>query len=307
MVTTESGGDASSLPVEGGGRGEEGTGGGEGAGTEPELKPFFTLIEDANTLEYHHPTVHYIFSDDDPEFLTEASLRALETGSNAELSPSREHEGSRQSGLLPPPIPGFKERYIILDMENTPGDGAAAAAAAQIATSAGTTGTTISTSPATQQQQQQSTGHSAYRVTSAHSLTPDWQILNTQLSPAPTFDTPNDLSGDPASTGGGALMLRVEGTAGFPRDVPSNKERDKQGRQSLEEMMEQFEKRMGELRRVIEVGEEGCPLRPPELNKAGDFDDSKAPEEGDQRRASDESPSRREEVSVPARTDTKTP
>ena len=33
----------------------------------PDFKPFFTLIEDPETGDHHHPTVHYIFSDDDPE------------------------------------------------------------------------------------------------------------------------------------------------------------------------------------------------------------------------------------------------
>src|SRR5699024_8371064 len=59
------------------------------------LNPFFTLIEDANTGEYHHPTVHYIFSDDDTDILTEAAVRSLEaeqgnTSTTAAKGPSKQ-------------------------------------------------------------------------------------------------------------------------------------------------------------------------------------------------------------------------
>jgi hypothetical protein len=63
----------------------------------------------------------------------------------------------------------------------------------------------------------------------------------------------NDPDADPNASSSGALMLRIEGTEGFPRDVASGKDRDAKS-QTLEEMMEQFEKRMSELRRVIEAG-----------------------------------------------------
>ena len=50
----------------------------EGLLPPPDFKPFFTLIEDAETGETHHPTVHYVFSDDDPELMTSAALDAIE-------------------------------------------------------------------------------------------------------------------------------------------------------------------------------------------------------------------------------------
>lgn len=233
---------------------------------DPDFKPFFTLIEDQNSGDYHHPTVHYIFSDDDPDFITEASLRALQgdghispgqnvQGSNIEEG-SETERGLHKPSFLPPPLPGVKERYLILDVEqskNGNNQGAPSSlpdAQTQFATSAGTA---VSTSPAQRQQQQATHG---YQIASAHSLTPDWQVLNTSLSLAPTFDTPqmtNDPDADPNASSSGALMLRIEGTAGFPRDVTTGKDRDAQS-QTLEEMMEQFEKRMSELRRVIEAG-----------------------------------------------------
>lgn len=235
------------------------------------FKPFFTLIEDANSSDYHHPTVHYIFSDDDAELVTEASLRVLETGHHA-TSPrndseeglvsadqqSSHHRHSDRPSLLPPPIPGVKERFIVLDFEQSAtaiGNPSSAPDALLAGTSAGTGTTVVSSSPAQRQQQQQQPY--GYRIVSAHSLTPDWQVLDASLSPAPTFDTPQQNTGDQASVSN-TLMLRIEGTGGYSRDIPVGK--DKEGQQTLEEMMEQFDKRMAELRRVIETSGDYSPL-----------------------------------------------
>lgn len=235
------------------------------------FKPFFTLIEDANSSDYHHPTVHYIFSDDDAELMTEASLRALETGHHTTSPPrndseegldsadqqSSHHPENDRPSLLPPPIPGVKERFIVLDVEQSAtaiGNPSSAPDALLAGTSAGTGTTVVSSSPAQRQQQQQSYG---YRIVSAHSLTPDWQVLDASLSPAPTFDTPQQNTGDQASVSN-TLMLRIEGTGGYARDIPVGK--DKEGQQTLEEMMEQFDKRMAELRRVIETSGDHSPL-----------------------------------------------
>jgi hypothetical protein len=44
----------------------------------PDFKPFFALVEDPITGEYHHPEVHYIFADDEDQgVLTSAALRAI--------------------------------------------------------------------------------------------------------------------------------------------------------------------------------------------------------------------------------------
>ena len=42
----------------------------------PDFRPFFTLIEDPASGEHHHPSIHYIFSDDDPDFLTSAIVNS---------------------------------------------------------------------------------------------------------------------------------------------------------------------------------------------------------------------------------------
>jgi hypothetical protein len=240
-----------------------------------QFKPFFNVIKDTNSSEYYHPTVHYIFSDDDTDLITEAAFRSLEIdNASAErgLNPREEQQDStveaydrsqlengqsslRKHSLLPPPIPGVKERYLILDVDSEniqlsshsqprKPDVTQAAARGVLTSSA-------STPPP------QSQAHQIFKVTSAHSLTPDWQVLSTQLSPAPTFDTPNNApSGEPSThPPNGALMLHIEGTTGLPRYVPSRENKDALNWSlTLEDTTDQFEKRMNELRRVIEAG-----------------------------------------------------
>ncbi|KAK5171779.1 uncharacterized protein LTR77_003415 [Saxophila tyrrhenica] len=65
----------------------------------PDFKPFFTVIEDPDTGEHVHPTVHYIFSDDDPEILTSAALDCID----------QHQDGTQQAEEE-------EERYVIVDM-----------------------------------------------------------------------------------------------------------------------------------------------------------------------------------------------
>ncbi|KAH1490572.1 hypothetical protein KXV92_000606 [Aspergillus fumigatus] len=259
------------------------------------FQPFFTLIEDANTSEYHHPAVHYIFSDDDTDIVTEAALRALdmEPDISPDLSKGKAKSGNNQlptrqpnavgngtagpeddeppspkkEPLLPPPIPGVRDNYIILDMELANPDEAKHFSSGP-ARAAGTAGMrSVSTSPAAQgtllHQQSPSGPHGLpqtqpqFKVVSAHSLTPAWQVLSTQVVPAPTFE--NNPSGEQPSIGD--LMLKIRGTSGLPVTM-FGKDRDKdRGSQRLEDMMEQFGKRLGELRQVIEAGQQVQPTQ----------------------------------------------
>ncbi|RMZ75549.1 hypothetical protein DV738_g5424, partial [Chaetothyriales sp. CBS 135597] len=43
-----------------------------------DFQPFFALVEDTVTREHFHPTVHYIFADDESDIITEAVCRSLE-------------------------------------------------------------------------------------------------------------------------------------------------------------------------------------------------------------------------------------
>ncbi|KAM0717507.1 hypothetical protein Q7P37_007359 [Cladosporium fusiforme] len=69
--------------------------------TPPDFKPFFALVEDPVTGEYHHPEVHYVFSDDEDQgVLTHAALEAIDKEDNTL------HEGE-----------GTDERVAIIDMD----------------------------------------------------------------------------------------------------------------------------------------------------------------------------------------------
>lgn len=209
------------------------------------FQPFFTLIEDKQTGEYHHPTVHYIFSDDDTDIVTAAALRSLEAQQDA-LSSSKnqhlehEHEDQERSSLLPPPIPGVRENYIVLDVEPVPAEN-------PTQTPIPGPANTLSTSPA-QNPLVPTPGPSVqnqFRVTSAKSFSPAWQVLHSEMTPAPTFE-----NSEAAETAGHGLMLKIQGTGGL---VPASESGKGHGPQRLEEMMDQFAKRMAELQTVIDA------------------------------------------------------
>ena len=69
-----------------------------------DFRSFFTLIEDTDVREYHHPTVHYIFSDDDPEILTSAVLETLDH--------TQEQSHAKQTATSET----AQERYVIIDI-----------------------------------------------------------------------------------------------------------------------------------------------------------------------------------------------
>ncbi|KKZ63037.1 hypothetical protein EMCG_02607 [[Emmonsia] crescens] len=258
------------------------------ASHQPTFRPFFTLIQDAHSSDYHHPTVHYIFSDDDTDLITEAALRALEAGqgnnslrdsSNThlrrqdEVGEDEKTEAHGKASSLPPPVPGVQEHYIVLDVQpsqfdttlyhpaehpniNTRDPANSPPTPPPSVTTEGP-GPTPATSPPTNDALRPS---HPFTIASAHSLSPSWQVLNTRLCTAPTFDSSTN-SPTTASTSGnnrssspvGVLMLEIEGTSGV--SFNSSIHRSPRDQQRLEEMMEQFEKRMGELRQIIAAGE----------------------------------------------------
>ena len=177
------------------------------------FQPFFTLIEDPITHEHYHPTVHYIFADDEADIITEASIRSLEdlptSESQAIASAStKEEEGTR---YLPPPQPGVKEHYLILDVQST------------------------SSFPPGEVSSQ------GYAVTHSTSLSSDWQVLRMNITQAPTIgDSPEDEG----------LMLRVEGRGNTPID---NVSVTQQENQSLEGMIDRFQRRLEDVRLVMEA------------------------------------------------------
>ncbi|EEH40602.1 hypothetical protein PAAG_09050 [Paracoccidioides lutzii Pb01] len=265
------------------------------------FRPFFTLVQDVHSSEYYHPTVHYIFSDDDTDLITEAALRALESsqGNNSPRASSnallRRRNGedddededleadNTKASSLPRPILGVQEHYIVLDVQRSHSERNALPTQEVTATNTEDTTNFAPTTfaeepklnPATPQPINNALQHLyPFDITSAHSLSSSWQVLNIRLCPAPTFDS---SSNSPTSTKGtaivtstttttptpttsannssssmGGLMLEIEGTSGITFNMSSS--RSPRTQQSLEEMIEQFEKRMDELRLITEAG-----------------------------------------------------
>ncbi|EKV11706.1 Anaphase-promoting complex subunit 11 [Penicillium digitatum] len=235
----------------------------------PAFQPFFTLIEDAHTSDCHHPTVHYIFSDDDTDIVTEAALRSLAVQQEA-LSNSKKDQIAQtqapnlqdeikdlstpdlaKTTLLPPTIAGVRDNYVILDVEpspHTPGAAQISRITEKQAPGKGESGTkSISSSPANISPVPQYQGqlHPQYRVTAAQSFSSTWQVLHTEVVSAPTFENSN-----PGELPGHGLMLKIRGTDGLPIKVGGMEKGS-----TLEEMMDQFAKRMSELQVVIDAAE----------------------------------------------------
>ncbi|TKA62910.1 hypothetical protein B0A49_11468 [Cryomyces minteri] len=144
----------------------------------PDFHPFFALIEDATTGEHHHPTMHYIFSNDDPDLLTSATLRASETVDSLlpVLQGDNEDLGERTQSATVQDGSGrgqARERFIIVEMD--------------------------------------ADGHT---ILSAQSLASDWQVLRTTVSDAPSW-TQDDRAADKTA---GGLMLQIEGIENMKGD-----------------------------------------------------------------------------------------
>jgi len=95
------------------------------------------------------------------------------------------------------------------------------------------------------------------KVLSAQSMSPDWAITSVELAPAPTWD---DRGGEGVQGGveGRGLMLRIEGVEVLG-SIEGGDGGDGEGqgegeRKKLEELADMYESRMGELRRVVDVG-----------------------------------------------------
>lgn len=193
--------------------------------TIPSFQPFFTLIEDSVTNEHHHPTVHYIFADDDPELIADAACRSLETLDPSQQARSHARSRSRaddaQEGhdggggpRLPTPIAGVREHYLVLDVQPRlrphPQDSVPAAP--------------------------------MYEVTSAQSFSAEWQVLRSTITTAPTI-------GDGGPGEDDTLMLRIEGRGNTPGDGPAPGPE----KESMEEMIDRFQRRLEDIRQVMEV------------------------------------------------------
>jgi hypothetical protein len=168
----------------------------------PNFRPFFTLIEDTTSSEHYHPYTHYVFADDDPTIITAASMRGLGLDDTKYLphdapggGEKRRNQGSEEGdeqhspveSPLPPPIPGVKEHYLIIDV-----------------------------------------GADGRTIVDAQSLSSEWQITDTHVRTAPSFDEDSPDQG---------YMLRIQGVE-IPRKS-KGKAKSQAGQDMLTEAREQ--------------------------------------------------------------------
>lgn len=192
------------------------------------FQPFFTLIADTSSSTTYHPRqIHYLFSDDDTEILTNACLDSSVPPHPNEADPispssSREHPPTAKlksrSKQPRSNVPKEREnRVLVLDVDE-----------------------------------------SGSLITKAHSLTPSWQILSTTLAPAPTWEAPNTSQTEGANSNGG-MMLRVEGTDGSDigrehRNVGLGIDGGAVEEEDFGTLMAEFDERMRLLRTIVEAG-----------------------------------------------------
>ena len=205
--------------------------------------------------------MHYVFSDDDPDILTEALAHHHGSLTSAEHEPSPMHgsagsgSGSGESGA--PPGPTVQERAIVLDL--VPKDD----------------------------------GSAGYEVAWASSLSADWAVTSARVSRMEGDDAAaaggggGGALGDDGDggSGGANLMLRIEGlgiegggsgassttrhrgkgssplAAGDGGELQLSTASGSTSKQAAVEenyglLIDEFEKRMGVLRKVVSAGEE---------------------------------------------------
>lgn len=179
----------------------------------PQFGPFFTLISDDASGEYLHPSVHYVFADDDAEIVTEAALRSLQRAEAVVQHSDSETENTENTRVLPS-RPNTREHYLVLDI--APGrDGV------------------------------------NYEVTKAQSLSSEWQILRTSIANAPTIDVGDGLEDAGLMLkieGRGNTPPEQAQQKGAKSNIRGSKEKE-----APEQLIERFQLRLKDLRRTMDV------------------------------------------------------
>lgn len=226
---------------------------------QPPFQPFFTLVTDSATRATHHPQVHYIFSDDDPDILTDALARH-----GHQTSPDA--SANTASPLYAP----RNERAIVLDLV-----------------------------PRSADNHQSVPSAPRYDVAWVSSLSSSWAVVTARISAMTEEDSNNAGTLENESSAGQRLVLRIEGvgdsavsstnaslqTPGTRTRKASVDERDlrmsasspsgaalDKAKEDYAAIVDEFEKRMSVLRKVVDAGLE----RQRGVHGAGPADDELA-------------------------------
>ncbi|ROV95906.1 hypothetical protein VSDG_05143 [Cytospora chrysosperma] len=276
----------------------------------PPFQPLFTLVTDSTTRATHHPRVHYIFSDDDPEILTEALAHYGPQKQNTLSSPSgsgttlEARDRPRQPSTASITTPN-NERVIILDLVPKATNTTAATATTTTATAAHSDEHSAAAATASSA----GGGGGGYDVAWASSLSSDWAVVSARISPMADDINASSTGAGPSAAGDPdgennpqqqQLILRIEGLgldavapsrapgtrarrsstatatgAGAAGRRPSIEERgdlrmsgssgaapqgqgqgQERGREDYAAIMDEFDRRMGVLRKVVDAGME---------------------------------------------------
>ncbi|KAF3275425.1 hypothetical protein TWF970_006873 [Orbilia oligospora] len=196
---------------------------------QPAFLPFFTLIQDATTSSHFHPTVRYVFSDDEfdplailpgpppahspsaPNSLSNSAAAnqapGTNTGGNNSGSGSQADVDSNSSGHFSKPGGSrggrYNERVVLVDVA-ADGQG----------------------------------------ILSAHSLSPEWQVSGVSVTKAPTWMSDGD--------GVGKGKRKLPGTGGIMDPVTKEK---KGSIETLEELVGFYQERLERLQGVVDWAE----------------------------------------------------
>ncbi|KAK6361786.1 hypothetical protein TWF730_005502 [Orbilia blumenaviensis] len=216
---------------------------------QPPFVPFFTLIQDATTSSHFHPTVRYVFTDDEfdplailpgpppahspsaPNSLSNSAAAATNhaaganTGGNNSGSGSQADVDSNSSGHFSKPGANrgrYNERVLLVDVA-ADGQG----------------------------------------ILSAHSLSPEWQVSGVSVTKAPTWMSDGDgTSTTTGDVGDGGLMLTIEGVGKGKRKLPGTggiidpTTKEKKGSiEALEELVGFYQERLERLQGVVDWAE----------------------------------------------------
>lgn len=221
----------------------------------PPFQPLFTLVTDSTTGATHHAHVHYIFSDDEPDLLTDAlGQYNIQQQQHHQHQQQQQQTASSSSGSTSakpsPPQPVPNNRAILLDLvPKPPIDPTSSSTAAAVPP--------------------------GYDVAWASSLSADWAVVSAKVSCMSADDNNNiDAVPTPARSADsdGGLMLRIEGVdlanpPPKPRAVRSKASIDLSSgsssgvaqpaqQEDYGAIVDEFDKRMAVLRKVLEAGRE---------------------------------------------------
>lgn len=246
------------------------------------LTPFFTLIADESSGAHYHPTVHYVFADDDAEIITRAACNQLEQDETAALQgiagatdtqSSQGRSSNHNRKTQTEDEPGAKKREHVLIIDVAPSAAVNSTIAPPSSSSYQALGSEETATPegVKQGREEGSRGGEGgglpYTITTTSSLSADWQVLSSEITTAPSFDgiaTPGTTttSVPPGSEAG--LMLRIEGTGVLGDGDRADGRGRRQGNaiaganvgegERLEELVRRFEDGLDVVRRVLDQG-----------------------------------------------------